>query len=239
MSACDAEYWKCRHEYRSRMTEPPTLQRRSATSLVSIHGWLTPAALGRRRGCYCRCAFHTREYAGHPTAGSRQPLLVRDAHSAKSARYAMHTRTSAGAAGVSPPWYRETRCNGDSLLRTDYLCSARSVGAPRLAHASRSWSERVGCTKAMVTARALPFARQRSHSQFVSPQTRNQPRLTRLHKVSAALAATLLLASEQGRAPDLLPRDARAPFFAPASFILTSGQYSITGHTCTVFRTCR
>ncbi len=75
------------------------------------------------------------------TAGSRQPLLVRDAHSAKSARYAMHTRTSAGAAGVSPPWYRETRCNGDSLLRTDYVCSARSVGAPRLAYASRSWSQ--------------------------------------------------------------------------------------------------
>jgi hypothetical protein len=82
-------------------------------------------------------------------------------------------------------------CNRHELFRTGYACPVRSVFIPRLAHASRSWTERVGCTKAMVTARALPFARQRSHSQFVGPQTRNQPRLTRLHKVSAALAATL------------------------------------------------
>jgi hypothetical protein len=61
--------------------------------------------------CFCWCAFHTREHATHPTAGSRQPLLLRDADSVKSARYAMHTRTSARAAGVSPPWGTiRTRC---------------------------------------------------------------------------------------------------------------------------------
>jgi hypothetical protein len=82
------------------------LQVRSPT-----HGWLTPAALGRKCGCRCRCAFHTRGYATHRTAGLRQPLLLRDADSVKSARYAMHTRTSARAAGVSPPWCAiRTRC---------------------------------------------------------------------------------------------------------------------------------
>jgi hypothetical protein len=87
----------------------------------SSHGWLTPAALGRRRGCFCRCAFHTRDYAAHPTAGLRQPLLLRDADSAKSARYAMHTRTSARAAGVSPPWGTiRTRCCESRALLGDW-----------------------------------------------------------------------------------------------------------------------
>jgi hypothetical protein len=46
------------------------LQVRSPT-----HGWLTPAALGRKCRCRCWCAFRTGERATHPTAGLRQPLL--------------------------------------------------------------------------------------------------------------------------------------------------------------------
>jgi hypothetical protein len=39
-----------------------------------------------------------------PTAGSRQPLLVHDIRSPHKAPFAMHKRTFARAAGVSPPW---------------------------------------------------------------------------------------------------------------------------------------
>jgi hypothetical protein len=46
------------------------LQVRSPT-----HGWLTPAALDCKRGCRCWCAFHTRGYPVHRTAGLRRPLL--------------------------------------------------------------------------------------------------------------------------------------------------------------------
>ncbi len=114
------------------------LQVRSPT-----HGWLTPAALGRKCGCRCWCAFHTRDYATHPTAGSRQPLLLRDADSAKSARYAMHTRTSAGAAGVSPPWGTiRTRC-----------CESRAMfGDWRTHNQERRASARRGIEKRVATA---------------------------------------------------------------------------------------
>jgi hypothetical protein len=98
-----------------------------------------------------------------------------------------------------------------------HFMRASTLLIARLAHASRSWTERVGCTKAMVTARALPFARQRSHSQFVSPQTRNQPRLTRLQKVSAALAAALFWPANRVAPRIFFHGDASAPFFAPAA----------------------
>jgi hypothetical protein len=51
-----------------------------------------------------------RTFASHTTAGSRQPLLLRDARSVRNARFAMHKRTSARAAGVSPPWFRKCTC---------------------------------------------------------------------------------------------------------------------------------
>jgi hypothetical protein len=176
---------------------------------------------------------HCSAIGEHKTrSGGRQPAVcsVRRTMSAVCRRSLASAFPNPRLAHASRSWsqtrmllpvcvsYPRVRCPSTAGLRqplliadADAFAGVRFIPAitpliSRLAHASRSWTERVGCTKAMVTARALPFARQRSHSQFVSPQTRNQPRLTRLHKVSAALAATLLLASEQGCAPDLLPR---------------------------------
>jgi hypothetical protein len=52
--------------------------------------------------------------------------------------FAMHKRTSARAAVVSPPWYGNRTCNGDRFSRSDYVHHARSDGVPRLADANRS-----------------------------------------------------------------------------------------------------
>jgi hypothetical protein len=65
---------------------------------------------------------------------------------------AMHKRTSAAAAGVSPPWFGSRTCNGDRSSWSDYVHHARSDGAPRLAYASRSWC-------------ATPVRRKKRHSR--------------------------------------------------------------------------
>jgi hypothetical protein len=119
------------------------------------HGWLTPAALGARRPVAAQCACgdgkartSTRRKRAcnrerrasarrgsvtqlqrrtFPTAGSRQPLLVRDDRQCRDAKASLHmqpraagvpavmvtqlhvhsaeTRMQPRAAGVSPPWF--------------------------------------------------------------------------------------------------------------------------------------
>jgi hypothetical protein len=75
-----------------------------------------------------------RTFASHTTAGSRQPLLLREARSVRNARFAIHQRTSARAAGDRPPW-----CNRSNVARN---CIAngrvRTTRFPRGADAPRS-----------------------------------------------------------------------------------------------------
>jgi hypothetical protein len=99
------------------------LQVRSPT-----HGWLTPAALGRRRGCFCWCAFRTGERATHRTAGLRQPLLIADADAFAGVRFIPAiTPLISRLAHASRSW-SQTRM----LLP---VC----VSYPRLRHSSHGW----------------------------------------------------------------------------------------------------
>jgi hypothetical protein len=80
---------------------------------------------------------------------------------------AMHKRTSAGAAGVSPPWFGNRTCDGDRSSSGDHVHHARSDGTPRLDYVSRSWC-RSWRTHANRCGYVAPFL----HGRFVS-----QPRL--------------------------------------------------------------
>jgi hypothetical protein len=62
-----------------------------------------------------------RTFASHTTAGSRQPLLVRDARSVRNARFAMHKRTCTRAAGVRPPWFGDA----NAVPRASYIVQQR------------------------------------------------------------------------------------------------------------------
>jgi hypothetical protein len=130
-------------ESRAAGVSPPwlgkgTCQYASAKSRESVNGAITnpgAVAVANPRGAYApRSCVGVRMSAG------------------EIAIFAMHKRTSARAAVVSPPWYGNRTCNGDRFSWSDYVHHARSDGTPRLAHASRSWC-------------ATPVRREKRHSR--------------------------------------------------------------------------
>jgi hypothetical protein len=165
----------------------PNQERRASASLGSA---IAPANTGRllpnkdarmpraayvRRSCVgvrmsageiAICAMHKRTSAGaagvsppwfgNRTRSTERLLPNEDAHMPRGAYAprscigvrmtageiaicAMHKRTSARAAAVSPPWFGNRTCNGDrcSWSGSHYIHDARSDGTPRLAYASR------------------------------------------------------------------------------------------------------
>jgi hypothetical protein len=69
------------------------------------------------------------------TAGLRQPLLVHDVRSLHKAPFAMHKRTFAGAAGVSPPWVGEPNI----VQRESNIVRRLANAQPRAAGVSSPW----------------------------------------------------------------------------------------------------
>jgi hypothetical protein len=69
------------------------------------------------------------------TAGSRQPLLVHDIRSPHKAPFAMHKRTFARAAGVSPPWLGEPH----AVPRESNIVQRLANTQPRAAGVSPPW----------------------------------------------------------------------------------------------------
>jgi hypothetical protein len=78
---------------------------------------------------FCGLTFRTADSAFRTTAGSRQPLLVHDVRSLHKAPFAMHKRTFARAASVSPPWFGELHVVPRELNTVRRLANAKPGAA--------------------------------------------------------------------------------------------------------------
>jgi hypothetical protein len=139
----------------------PTCQYASAKSRESVNGAITnpgAVAVANPRGAYA-----PRSCVGVGMSAGEIAI------------FAMHKRTSAGAATVSPPWFGNRAGNGDRFSSSDYVHHVLSDGAPRLLTPAAPGAALGGRTPIVANMR-LRFARA---NRFTATAGLRQPLLVR------------------------------------------------------------
>jgi hypothetical protein len=104
---------------------------------MRCHGWLTPAALGCTRTSRCKCALVHCNGVSFPTAGLTPAALpLHDAcRCEKRDLFNAQANDQPRAAGVSPPWFRDTNV----VQRETRFVQRLANGRTRAAGVSPPW----------------------------------------------------------------------------------------------------